>query len=478
MTSRKTSLNAEKNAPPSRLPKAPVQRWMRPLRRFLEIEAASGVVLLVCTVIALVLANTPWAGAVAGFGETHVRFGIGGWELSESLLHVVNDGLMTIFFFLVGLEIKREFVAGELRDPKKAALPVVAALGGMIAPAAIYLTVIRGGPGQAGWGIPMATDIAFVVGVMALLGPRVPLGLKIMLLSLAIADDIGAVLVIALFYSTSISGVALGLAAIGFALVFILNRIGVRRVPLYVIVGAGIWLVFFKSGVHPTVAGVLLGLVTPASAWVGDRGLLDVIDDVRHSLDDNAARHVARDRNHLLGELRVATREADSPLDRLQSALHPWVAFVIMPLFALANAGVAVRPAALGDSIAVAVAAGLVLGKPLGIVFFSWLAVRVGLARLPGGVNWKVMLGAGCLAGIGFTMSLFIAGLALNDQALDAGKVGTLTGSTTSAILGSLLLVVFLPKRSAAADGREDSPSPGGEAETSGRRRSPTEGRE
>ena len=434
-------------AAPDRMPKAPVERWVRPFVRFLEIESASGVVLLLCTAAALVLANSPWAGAFAAFWKTHLRVGVGPWELDESLLHWVNDGLMTIFFFVVGLEIKREIVAGELRDPKKAALPVMAALGGMVAPATIYALLQGGGPAAAGWGIPMATDIAFVVGFLALLGPRVPLGLKILLLSLAIADDIGAVLVIAVFYSTDISFAALGLAAVGFGVTSLFNRAGVRRVPVYVVIGAGIWLAFLKSGVHPTVAGVLLGLLTPASAWVGDRTLVSLLGDALNRLRGERDGEVEHVRRPVLSHLETAAREAVSPLERLETALHPWVAFAIMPVFALANAGVAVEPAALGHPVALAVAAGLLLGKPLGIVLFSALAVRAGIARLPTGVTWSVMLGAGCLAGIGFTMSLFVAGLALEGDLLDAGKIGTLTGSAASAILGLLLLVVFLPRR-------------------------------
>ena len=445
------------SASPKRLPEPPVGRWMRPFVQFLKVESASGVVLLICTVVALVIANSPWGGAFADFWKIHLRVSLGPWELDESLFHWVNDGLMMIFFFVVGLEIKRELVAGELRDRKKAALPVMAALGGMVVPAAIYLLLRSGQPGQAGWGIPMATDIAFVVGFLALLGPRVPFGLKILLLALAIADDIGAVLVIACFYSTNISFAALGLAALGFGLIYFFNRIGVRRVPVYVVVGAAIWLAFLKSGIHPTVAGVLLGLLTPASAWVGDRALVDILTDAFHQFRGEKDGQVEHYHKPMLRRLETASREAISPLERLETALHPWVAFGIMPIFALANAGVVVETAAIGHPVALAVAAGLVLGKPLGIVLFSWLAVRVGLARLPIGVNWKVMLGAGCLAGIGFTMSMFIAGLALDGELLDAGKIGTLIGSTLSAALGCMLLLAFLPKRFEAIPGARNS---------------------
>lgn len=428
---------------PHGLPAAPIDRLIRPFVAFMYIEAASGFLLLICTAIALVLSNSQWADPVAAFWKTPISLAVNGFELKESLGHWINDGLMTIFFFVVGLEIKRELVAGELRDPRKALLPAAAALGGMIVPAAIYLLFLSGGPGERGWGIPMATDIAFVVGFLALLGSRVPSGLKIFLLSLAIVDDIGAILVIAIFYTDQLSWLALGLAAVGFAATYLFNCLGVRRVPIYVVLGTAIWLAFLKSGVHPTVAGVLLGLLTPASVWVGDRALLDVLR--RGFLREEAkGESLPDDHPEVMSWVAFTARESVSPLDRLETALHPWVAFGIMPVFALANAGVRLEPAALAQPVSIATAAGLVLGKPLGIVLFSWLAVRLGLARLPDRVSWRVMIGAGCLAGIGFTMSLFIAGLALNGELLVAAKIGTLLGSTVSAILGSILLVLFL----------------------------------
>jgi NhaA family Na+:H+ antiporter len=404
---------------------------------------------LACTVAALLLANSSWSAAYARIWQTRVGFAVADFELFKPLLLWINDGLMTIFFFVVGLEIKHELVAGELQDRRKAALPIVAALGGMVFPAMVYLLFQIGEEGQSGWGIPVATDIAFVVGFLALLGSRVPFGLQIMLLTLAIADDIGAVLVIAFFYSGEISLPALGFAAVGIGLTYFFNGIGVRRMAVYVVVGAGIWLAFLKSGVHPTMAGVLLGLLTPASAWVGDRTLTDVLSDVlqRLHLISNSGEEARDHRRQALGLLAMSAREGISPLERLELGLQPWVAFLIIPLFALANAGVAVELASLQSPVALAVAAGLVLGKPIGIVLFSWAAVKLSLARLPSGVNWKIMLGAGCLAGIGFTMSIFIAGLALERNLLEAGKIGTLIGSALSAIIGCVLLVFFLPKR-------------------------------
>jgi len=357
---------------------------------------------------------------------------------------------VTVFFLVVGLEIKREIVFGELRDPRKAALPAAAALGGMVVPAGIYLLVHGGGPGAGGWGIPMATDIAFVVGFLALLGSRISWGLKILILTLAIVDDIGAILVIAIAYTAdnSLSFLAFGTA--DFVFLNLLCRIGVRPVPVYVIFGAGIWLAFLKSGVHPTVAGVVLGLLTPASPWFARHSLAKVAEGVAHWLGQDRDADASDHHEEAVQLLTVTAQETISPLDRLETALHPWVAFGIMPLFALANAGVRVELAAVAEPVALAVAAGLVFGKPLGIVAFSWAAVTLGLAKLPDGVTWKVLFGAGCLAGIGFTMSLFIAGLALEPELLSAGKFGTLLGSVLSTLLGMGLLIYFVRQHNAS----------------------------
>ncbi|MCI0702121.1 MAG: Na+/H+ antiporter NhaA [Planctomycetia bacterium] len=430
----------------SYLPTPPIRRITRPLARFLQIESASGVVLLICAIVALVLANSAAADAYHKFWHTPVQVEIGAFKLGGELGHFfVNDVLMTIFFFVVGLEIKRELVAGELRDPRKAALPVMAALGGMLVPAGIYMALQTGQPGFRGWGVPMATDIAFVVGIMAVLGKRVPFGLKIMLLSLAIADDIGAVIVIAAFYSSGLNVLMLLLAGGGFALVRILNALGVRSVPIYAVVGVFIWIAMYKSGVHPTVAGVLLGLLTPPSEWVGREALRLSLTDLAVRLEEDKGGANPKE----LELMAFAAKESVSPLERLESALHPWVGFVIMPLFALANAGVHIELKAIGEPVAVATALGLLLGKPIGVLVFSFLAVKLGVAKLPSGVSWIVLLGGGFLAGIGFTMSLFVAGLAFGDQQrllIDA-KIGILTGSVTSALIGATILVLTLRRQ-------------------------------
>ncbi len=438
------------------LPVAPIRRLVDPLARFLRIESASGIVLLLCTALALVLANSHAADRFHKFWHTPIWLEIGSFKLGGELGHFfINDVLMTIFFFLVGLEIKREMVAGELQDARKAALPVVAALGGMLVPAGIYAALQTGKPGSDGWGIPMATDIAFVVGIMALLGPRVPIGLKVLLLSLAIADDIGAVVVIAAFYSGNLHFFMLLLAAGGLALAAMLGEVGVRSTPVYAIIGTGVWLAVHKSGVHPTIAGVLLGLMTPAGEWVTRTALRLSINDLQVNLEaDRSGDDVAVEDLELLA---FAARESVSPLERLEHTLHPWVGFLIMPLFALANAGIHIDVGEVTNPVAVAAALGLFLGKPVGVMLFSFLAVRLGFAKLPEGVNWWVLLGGGCLAGIGFTMSLFVAGLAFkdNEALLAAGKLGTLLGSVLSAVVGiAVLLVVLRTEKKPAADQR------------------------
>lgn len=368
--------------------------------RFFATEAAGGIVLLAFTAVALVWANSPAAAAYFDLWQTKWTLGVGRAALSESLLHWVNDGLMAVFFFVVGLEIKREVLAGELSSPRGAALPLLAALGGMVVPAGVYVAVVAasGSPvGMRGWAVPMATDIAFALGVLALLGSRVPAGLKMFLTALAVADDLGAVLVIAFFYTSGVSLTALGVAAIFLGLIVLLSRLGVRSVAVYAILGLATWVAVLESGVHATIAGVLVALAVPAGK-------------------------------------------------RVEHALHPWVAFGIMPVFALANAGIAlggVDPAAAATNpVTLASAAGLWFGKPVGVFAFACLAVRTRLARLPAGATWRHVFGVACLCGIGFTMSLFIAGLAFpTPGALDAAKLGVLAASAASAATGAFVLL-------------------------------------
>ncbi len=429
-----------------RFPGKPIDRLVGPIVRFMHVEAASGVVLLVCTALALVLANSRFADGFLGFWKIQVGFQLGSFEMSHSLKHWINDGLMVIFFFVVGLEVKRELVQGELRDMRRAALPVAAALGGMIVPAAIYLALQAGEPGSRGWGIPMATDIAFVVGCMAVLGPRIPPILRVMLLSIAIVDDIGAILVIAIAYTESINFAALLLGFFGLIVTFVMGRLGVRSFAVYTGVGIFAWLGFHESGVHATIAGVILGLMTPAEVYL-NKGLfgrlLHRADEVVHGEWETMSHKTEKVRR-----FQWAAREMVSPLEYLETVLHPWVGYVIMPLFALANAGVQFGVSDFVNPVAVAVMAGLVIGKPLGIMLFSWLAVRLVLKSLPEGLRWSTLLGGACLAGIGFTMALFIAELALSGDALDVAKVGVLGASAISAVLGIVILLIVTSKSS------------------------------
>jgi NhaA family Na+:H+ antiporter len=429
----------------ARLPAKPIDRVVEPVVRFLHVESASGVVLLLFTLAAILLANSPLSQTFLGFWKTPVGFSVGAFEMRHSMQHWINDGLMVIFFFVIGLEVKRELVLGELRELRAAALPVAAALGGMVAPAILYLAFQWNEPGSDGWGIPMATDIAFVVGCLAVLGPRVPHSLRILLLSLAIADDVGAILVIAIGYTSELRVSALAWGVAGIGLVMLLARLGVRSSSLYALLGVGIWLGFHESGIHATIAGVILGLLTPARPWVSDSLLAHFVRDLGGILQGDPQGETQQ-RTAVVRSVERATRETISPVERLEATLHPWVSFVIMPLFAFANAGVPINLRAFTDSVAVAVAVGLAVGKPVGIVLFSWIAVRAGLTKLPAGVSWGVLAAGGVLAGIGFTMALFIAGLALGDGLLDAAKIGVLSGSALCAALGMGLLWYLLPR--------------------------------
>jgi NhaA family Na+:H+ antiporter len=425
------------------LPREPIDRVVGPLARFMHIEAASGGVLVVATFAALALANSPLADGFLGIWKTQVGFVFGDFAVKHSLKHWVSDGLMAIFFFVIGLEVKRELVIGELREFRRAALPIAAALGGMVVPAGIYLMLQAGEPGEAGWGIPMATDIAFVVGCLAVLGSRVPQGLRVLLLSLAIADDIGAILVIAIGYTETIHWGALACGIAGVALIPGMARVGVRSFWIYTLVGIGVWFAFHQSGIHATIAGVAIGLLTPASAYVSESTFSRVVAGVQSTLSGGEFPQLSHRATHVR-DFRSAARELVSPLEYLEALLHPWVGFAIIPIFALANAGVEVHGAAFREPIALAVGAGLVIGKPLGIVLACWLAVRSGLASLPEGVGWASIVGGGFLAGIGFTMALFISGLALSGPLLDAAKVGILAGSAVAAAVGFLILLATL----------------------------------
>ena len=428
------------------------RRFIRPFVRFSTIEASSGIVLLIAAIAALVWANSAYSATYFEILETHITIEFFGFHFDESVQHLINDGLMVIFFFVVGLEIKRELVLGELRDPKAAALPVMAALGGMIFPALIFIALTIGDGGEAlrGWGIPMATDIAFALGVVALLGSRIPSGAKLFLLAVAIADDIGAIAVIALFYTDDLNGAFLSAAIAGLILVWVASKINIRALTFYVPVGIVIWYLMLESGVHATLAGVAFGFLTPARPYYG----ADEFESrSRAILDTYPVEHDARGREHadhealLLSEI---ANESVSPLTRIEHALTPWSSYLIVPIFALANAGVDFRSISFSEAatsnIALGVAIGLVVGKILGISGFTWAAVRLRLGKLPRGTGWGHVLGLAATAGIGFTVSLFVTGLAFSDPHLtDLAKVGIFTGSVVAGVIGAILLARAKP---------------------------------
>jgi NhaA family Na+:H+ antiporter len=417
-----------------RIEPRPGRRLPPSVRRFLDTEASGGILLLIAALVALVWANSPWSASYQSLWHTDLTLTFGRYVLEGDLHHWVNDALMVVFFFVVGLEIKEELVHGKLRDPRTAAMPAFAALGGMVVPALVYVLVTAGGEGSHGWGIPMATDIAFAVGVVALLGPRVPASLKLFLLTLAIVDDIGAIIVIGVFYSSGLEPQFLGVATAVVVVIYLLNRAGVIGLAPYVVLGAALWLAMYASGVHATIAGVILGLLTPTRSYLPAAVARDWAADLR---DEPSVQD--------LEAMRRMARHAVSPAERIAHILHPWSSFLIVPIFALANAGVAIEADAFDAPGAVAVTGGvmlgLVLGKIVGIAGAAWLAARIGVARLPEGANWTMMFGIASVAGIGFTVSLFVAELAFEPGPLqDAAKLGVLAASAVAAAIGGVAL--------------------------------------
>jgi NhaA family Na+:H+ antiporter len=428
-----------------------IERVLRPFAQFAHTASSGGIVLLACTAVALVWANSPWAASYHHLWELEIGLDAGPFAFRSTLHHFINDGLMVVFFFLVGLEIKREALIGELASFQRAALPAAAALGGMIVPAAIYAAFNPGGPGSAGWGVPMATDIAFALGVLALLGDRVPAGLKVFLAALAIVDDIGAVLVIAVFYTERVDWVALGLAGFFLLLAVVANLAGVRQPWAYSLIGLALWGAVLASGVHATIAGVLLAMTIPSRTRINEdeflRGARRSVDAFERACGPETDVLINQEQQEALLTLETLCEQTQAPLQRTERKLHGIVAFGIMPLFALANAGVPLTGgeggAALSSPVTLGVLLGLVVGKPLGITLFSWAAVRSGLATLPGGVTWRLIHGAAWLGGIGFTMSLFVAGLAFIEAPvlLTEAKLGVLMASLAAGLVGALLLL-------------------------------------
>ncbi len=429
----------------------PLARYVaRPVREFLRVEAAGSLLLLLAALIALVWANSPFASSYDALWHTHLILDVGPLHLDESLQHWVNDALMVIFFFVVGLEIKYELVNGDLRDPKTAALPIVAAIGGMVVPAGLYLALNPpGSDGGAGWGIPMATDIAFAVGVLGILGRRIPSAARLFLLTLAIVDDIGAILVIAIFYTAdlSLTWLAIAIGLLGAMVVARLLRIW--SLVVYVVLGVGVWFALLESGVHATLAGVAIGLLAPAGPLLKE--------EVARGHAQRALRDNMLDTDEL-SRLRFLLRESVSVVDRLQSTLHPVSAYVVLPVFALANAGVELG--AIGkvftEPVGLGIMLGLVVGKPVGILLASYIAVRLGLGRLPDRTTWPMIVGLGAVGGIGFTVSIFIAGLSFPgaDLLTEEAKIAILLASLSAAVVGVVLLVL-------ATRGQSDSDDDG-----------------
>ena len=426
---------------PSRI-NTPIEPILSPFLRFARMEAAGAILLLATTITALVWANSRWEQSYHVIWNTQVSIGLNSFVLTESRHQWINDGLMSIFFFLVGLEIKREVLIGELSSLRQAAFPFVAALGGTLVPTAMYLLINHGSPAQKGWGIPMATDIAFALGFLTLLGDRVPVSLKVFVTALGIVDDIFAVLVIAIFYTAEIHLLSLAGGLTGVALSFGANLLGIRKPLIYALIGVGVWCAVLKSGVHATVAGILLALTIPVRTYLDrdhflkrSRWLLDRLAAARpQSFEEHAAIHT----------LEAQCRLVESPLHRIEQHLQPWVSFLVMPLFAFANAGVHILGSiaeATKHPVTLGVVLGVFAGKPLGIMLFAWCSSRTKLTTPPAGVPWRQVFGAGCLCGIGFTMSLFVATLALSEgNLLNMSKIGILAASVGAGICGSLIL--------------------------------------
>lgn len=422
------------------------RRVILPTEEYIHSEAVSGALLLAAAAVSLVWANSPWSASYFALREITISVQIGSVSISENFQHWVNDGLMAIFFFVVALEIKREFIFGSLSERGKAALPIAAALGGMLAPAVIFLLFNLSGEGFQGWGIPMATDIAFAVAVIALLGERVSEELKVLLLAFAIVDDIGAILVIAVYYTHDLSWTMLGWAALLLGVISAARWIGIKNIGIYGLLGLVFWALILKSGVHATIAGVALGAITPShsqfSLWNFVNALENRLPWMRDALhrDDTVQAEVK------VGEMEEITSETEAPLERMERLMQPWVNYTVLPIFALMNAGFVISfdllREAFGSPVTRGVLFGLLAGKPIGMLCASWLAVKFQLASLPENVNWKQMLGVGILGGVGFTVSIFISELAFEGKAdlLPLAQLGILIGSILAAMAGYIFL--------------------------------------
>ena len=443
-----------------------------PIQSFIHTEEVGALFLLAAAAVALAWVNSPWSAAYVDFWHHKISFDIQIFAISEDLRHLVNEGLMAVFFFVVGLEIKRELLHGELSTFRKAIMPVVAAVGGMAGPALIYLLFNRSSEYVVGWGIPMATDIAFAIGVLALLGRRIPAELRVFLLALAVVDDLGAISVIAVFYTDSIHWINLGLGLGFFIAIAACVRLGIRSFGFYLVMCVVMWQFFLESGIHATLAGVLIAAIVPSKPDLSRREYAAKVKDLLHDFGVALERKNNEKAQTVVAQIEKLSRQTEGPMERLQETIHPWVSFVVLPLFALANASIVFDTEALSAAfqspVTLGIAFGLLLGNPIGILGLAWLTVRLGIGQLPTGVAWRHVLGVGFLAGIGFTVAIFIADIAFDDPVIvDRAKMGIFGASILSGAVGYLLLrtiggqtpdLATGPKRTSSDESSETAP--------------------
>jgi len=426
--------------------KLPIDKITEPASKFIHQEHTSGIVLFIGVLAAITWVNSPFAHSYHQLWDTKVSLGFGNHALNHPLHLWINDGLMAVFFFVIGLELKREFMAGELSTIKKASLPMVAALGGMIVPALIYFFINKGTASEHGWGIPMATDIAFALALLSIAGKHIPSSVKVFLSALAVADDLGAVLVIAIFYSSHIDFAPLTIGVCLLTILLVGNKLGIRSIIFYLVVGFAVWVAFLLSGVHATIAGVLVAFTIPARTRINEKNYAESLRKLLFAFEEQIPNNstLTTPEQHLtIEKIKKMTTDAETPLQKVEYGLHPWVAFVVMPLFALANAGIVIGAdffSSLLNPVSLGVMIGLVAGKFIGVLSATWLMVKFG-ARLPANSTWKQITGVALLAGVGFTMSLFISGLAFTHaQMVDQAKYGILLASLLAGVLGVIVL--------------------------------------
>ncbi|RAJ31921.1 Na+/H+ antiporter NhaA [Pedobacter cryoconitis] len=432
------------------IPKSPFEKIIAPVSRFIHLEYTGGIVLFLSVLVAIIWANSPFHESYHHLWDIKFSIGFDDYVLNKPLHIWINDGLMALFFFVIGLELKREFMEGELSTLKKASLPMMAALGGMLVPAAIFFIINKGLASEHGWGIPMATDIAFALALLSMAGKHIPGSVKVFLSALAVADDLGAVLVIAFFYTSNLNFAPLGVAAIFLLILIAGNKLGIRSTAFYLLIGIAVWIGFLLSGVHATIAGVLVAFTIPAVTKINENSFSENLRKLSNDFEQeipNSGLLTTSEQHRTIEQVKSLTLAAETPLQKIEYALHPWVAFVIMPLFALANAGIIIGAdffSALVNPVSIGVISGLIIGKFVGVLLFTWLMVKTGLAQLPDQANWKHITGVALLAGVGFTMSLFISNLAFEQpEFIEQAKYGILIASLIAGILGITLLKSF-----------------------------------